>query len=74
MSTISVPLTPELEEFIEQQLRENRFSNKAELVRRALYEFSEQLAIRDVIEAQQEARSGGGIAGDLETIIESMID
>ena len=69
MSTISVPLTKELEEFIAQMLRENRFSNKSEVVRHALYRFAEEQAIEDVRIAQQEARDGKGISGDLESIL-----
>lgn len=72
MSTISVPLTKELEAFIDQMLHENRFSNKAELVRRALYEYSEQVAINDVLEAEAQVARGGYISGDLDEILEKM--
>lgn len=65
MSTLSVPLTPQLEEFINGQVKAGRAANKADLVRRALVAFSEEEAIQEVLLAQREISDGKGLRGDL---------
>jgi len=64
MSTITVPLTPELDIFIQEQLGEG-FSSKAELVRQALKFYSEELEVREIMQARQEAKDGKILKGDL---------
>ena len=54
MSTLSVPLTPKLEEFINNQVESGRAANKADVVRRALTAFSEEEAVREVLSAMRE--------------------
>ena len=54
MSTLSVPLTPELEKFIDTQVRSGRASNKADVVRRALTRFSEDEAVEAVLRSAEE--------------------
>ena len=54
MSTLSVPLSPELEKFINSQVKSGYAANKADVVRRALIRFSEDEAVRAVLEASQE--------------------
>ena len=54
MSTLSVPLSPELEIFINNQVKSGYAANKADVVRRALTRFSEDEAVRVVLEASQE--------------------
>lgn len=54
MSTLSVPLTPKLEEFINSQIKSGRAANKADVVRRALVSFSEEEAVQEVLKAVRE--------------------
>lgn len=54
MSTLSVPLTPKLEEFINSQVKSGRAANKADVVRRALVSFSEEEAVQEVLKAMRE--------------------
>ncbi|MFZ3074255.1 MAG: type II toxin-antitoxin system ParD family antitoxin [Minisyncoccales bacterium] len=54
MATLSVPLTKDLEEFIESQIRLGKLENKAAVVRKALRLFAEQEAIAAVLKADQE--------------------
>lgn len=65
MSTLSVPLSPELEKFINSQVKCGHASNKADVVRRALVRFSEDEAVRAVLEASQEVKDGKALRGDL---------
>lgn len=65
MSTLSVPLTPELEKFINNQVKSGYAANKADVVRRALTRFSEDEAVEMILRAQKEIADGKGLRGDL---------
>ncbi len=67
MSTLSVPLTPELEAFIKQQVKSGKAANKAHVVRYALQRLSEEEAINDVLRAQKEPT----IRGDLRDLVKN---
>ena len=54
MSTLSVPLTPNLEEFVKEQVKTGRASNKADVVRKALKLLEEEEAIMAVLKAEKE--------------------
>lgn len=69
MSTLSVPLTPQLEEFIIDQVKSGRAANKADLVRRALRALSEEEAVQEVLLAQKEIHEGKGLSGDLRELM-----
>lgn len=69
MSTLSVPLTPQLEEFIKAQVKSGRAANKADVVRRALIALEEEEAIQAVLTSQKEALQGKILRGDLRTLI-----
>ena len=69
MSTLSVPLTPLLEEFINGQVKSGRAANKADVVRRALTSFSEEEAIKEVLEAHQEVMEGKLLRGDIRELM-----
>ncbi len=68
MSTLSVPLTPELEAFIKMQVKSGHASNKADVVRRALTKFSEDEAVRAVLDAAMEPT----LRGDLRTLAKTI--
>ena len=54
MSTLSVPLTPKLEEFINAQVKSGKATNKAAVVRHALTKLSEDEAVQAVLDASRE--------------------
>lgn len=68
MSTLSVPLTPELEKAIEKMVKTGIASNKAEAVRMAIKFFSEEQAVQTVLKAEQEMKEGKILHGDLEQL------
>jgi Arc/MetJ-type ribon-helix-helix transcriptional regulator len=68
MSTITIPLTPELELFIEEQLRGN-FRSKAELVRQALTLYREEVELQEIMLARQEIKDGKTLTGDLRELV-----
>lgn len=61
MSTISVPLSPHLEEELNKLIQSGYGSNKADVVRRAITRVSEEEAVAVVLRASQEV----GFSGDL---------
>jgi len=69
MSTLSVPLTPELEKFIKDQVKSGRAANKADVVRRALIAMEEEEAVQAVLISQREVAQGKILCGDLRTLM-----
>ena len=72
MSTLSVPLTPELEEKINQLVSDGHAANKAEAARKAIEFYSEEMAVRDVLEAEQELKDGKILRGDLDDLLKQV--
>ncbi len=68
MSTISVPLPQKLEKFIDDQISQGKYSNKAEVVRRALVRFEEEEAVRAVLETSNEPT----LYGDLDDLAKKL--
>lgn len=69
MSTLSVPLTPELELEIEKMVKSGVASNKAAVVRRAIEKLAEDEAVNTVLLAQKEIAEGKGLTGDLRELM-----
>lgn len=61
MSTLSVPLTPELEEEIKKLVKAGFAPNKASVVRRAIERLAEEEAVEAVLKAQREPMLKGDI-------------
>lgn len=61
MSTLSVPLTPELELEIEKLVKSGFASNKAAVVRRAIEKLVEDEAVNAVLRAEAEVTLRGDI-------------
>jgi metal-responsive CopG/Arc/MetJ family transcriptional regulator len=53
MTTLSIPLTPELAQFVEKTIKETG-QTRAEVVRQALKLYAEEQAVRKVLLAQAE--------------------
>ena len=69
MSTLSVPLTPELEEEIKKLVKAGFAPNKASVVRRAIERLAEEEAVQAVLLAQKEIKDGKGLRGDLRELM-----
>ncbi|HAZ16780.1 MAG: hypothetical protein UV70_C0007G0003 [Parcubacteria group bacterium GW2011_GWA2_43_13] len=74
MSTLSIPLTPQLETFIDEQVRLGRAANKADVVRKALRLFAEEEAVAQVLRAEQEVREGKLLSGDIKELVKKFSD
>ncbi len=65
MSTLSVPVPAELDEFIDRMVKSGRAANKADVVRKALRQMSDDEAVEAVLRAEKEPT----IKGDLRTLM-----
>jgi len=65
MTTISVPLPANLEEFVNKMVRDGNAANKADVVRKALKRMSDEEAVNRILEAEKEINLGKGLRGDL---------
>ena len=72
MSTLSVPLTPELEAFIKQQVKSGKAANKAHVVRYALQRLSEEEAVQAVLESERDVAQGKILRGDLRVLAKKL--
>jgi len=72
MSTLSVPLTPQLEETINSFVESGYAPNKAEVVRKALKLLAEEEAVAAVLKSEQEAHQGKIFYGDPKKIIQKL--
>jgi putative addiction module CopG family antidote len=61
MTTISVPLKPELAQYVEYLVREGYGANKADVIRKAIRRLKEEEAVATVLRAQKEP----SLSGDL---------
>jgi len=72
MSTISVPLPANLEEFVNKMVSEGQAANKADVVRKALNLLSEDEAVNAILSAQREIKLGKGLKGDLKVLAKKL--
>ena len=68
MTTISIPLNNELNDYIEEQVKLGNASSKAELIRRAIIKFKEEEFVQTILKAQQEIKDGKVLTGDLDEL------
>ena len=70
MTTISIPITTELNEYINEQVRIGKAASKAELIRRAIIRYKEDDFIATIQRASQEVKDGKALTGDLDMLAE----
>lgn len=68
MTTLSIPISGELESFINNMIKEGKGANKADVVRRALREYQENVALETILQAEREFALGKGLHGDLQDL------
>lgn len=72
MSTLSVPLPPNLDEFVRNQVKNGLAANKADVVRKALKLLREEEAINEVLKAEKEVSEGKLLRGDIRKILKKI--
>ena len=69
MSTLSVPLNPELEAAVRRLIRDGYAETKAAVVRKAIKTVEEDEALMAILRAEQDIREGRVFRGDLYKIL-----
>ena len=72
MSTLSIPITKNLESFIDDMIKRGVAPNKAEVVRQALTRYAEEQAVEMVMRSMREYKEGKVLDGDLDELLEMM--
>jgi Arc/MetJ-type ribon-helix-helix transcriptional regulator len=70
MTTISIPINDSLNDFIDEQVRLGNSSSKADLIRRAIIRYKEEIFIQSIMEAREDVRKGRVFTGDLDKLAE----
>ena len=68
MSTITVPISKNLESFIEEQVKLGNAANKADLVRRAIQKMKEDEFVNSILKAKREIKDGKALTGNLDML------
>lgn len=68
MTTVSIPLNSELNDYIEEQVKIGNASSKAELIRRAIIKFKETEFVNSILAARQEVKDGKALTGNLDDL------
>ncbi|MCK5588763.1 MAG: hypothetical protein KAI16_00435 [Candidatus Pacebacteria bacterium] len=72
MTTISVPLNQELDEFIQDMIDNNNAETKSGVVRMALRKLKEEQLIKEIIEAKNSVKKYGTFSGDLDKLVKKI--
>jgi Arc/MetJ-type ribon-helix-helix transcriptional regulator len=73
MTTITVPINAELEQFIESELRSGKSESKAHVVRYALMRLQEERALERLYEAEEDIKKGRVYQGSLRTLVKKSV-
>lgn len=65
MAILSVSLSPELESFINQEVKSGEFESKGQVIKKALKKLQEDLIVGRILLASEEAKNGKILKGDL---------
>ena len=68
MTTITIPITNDLNDFINSQIKIGGASSKADFVRRAIQKMKEDIFVQQILQAKQEAKEGKLLKGDLDKL------
>ena len=68
MTTVTIPLSESLNNYVNEQVRLGNASSKADLVRRAIAKYREMEFVKTILEAEQEIKDGKALSGDLDEL------
>ena len=72
MSNITIPLTPELENYINTSVKSNAFESKSHFVRNAIKFFKDEMEVREILLASERGKRGIYLSGDLDDLAKSI--
>ncbi len=68
MTTVSIPLKENLNNYLDEQVKLGKASSKADLIRRAIIKYKEDEFIATITAAKQEIATGQILSGDLDKL------
>ena len=68
MSTVTVPMPKDLEDFIEGEVRSGESASKAEVIRTALRFYKEEQAIREIQQMDRDRQEKRFLKGDIDEL------
>lgn len=72
MSTLSVPLTPELSKIMDKLVEDGVAANKADAARKAIEFYAEDQAVCAVLRAEREVKDGKILRGNLDELVKKI--
>ena len=72
MATISVPLSPKQQKYLDELVDKGVSSSRAGVLRKALDKLVEEEAINAVLQAEREISLGKGMRGNLKALLKKM--
>ncbi len=69
MTTITIPVSPEIMDFLNDEALETGINNPANIVSDIILKYKRDRFLKSINEAAQECASGGGYRGNLEDLI-----
>lgn len=68
MSNITIPLTIDLEKYINESVKSNAFESKSHFVRNAIQFFKDEMEVREILLASERGRRGLYLSGNLDDL------
>ncbi len=69
MTTLSIPISKDIEKFIKDYIKSGEAENKAQVVRKALRKLAQDVAYMEVLQAQADVKAGRVFKGDLKALL-----
>ncbi len=72
MTTLSIPISKDIEKFIKEYIKSGEAENKAQVVRKALRNLAKEAAYLRVLQAEADVKAGRVYKGDLKTLLKKV--
>ncbi len=69
MAILSVSLPPDLESFIDQEIKSGEFESKGQVVKKALKKLQEDVVVERILRAGREVKEGKVLRGNLRDLV-----
>jgi putative addiction module CopG family antidote len=71
MAILSVSLPPDLESFIDQEIKSGEFESKGQVVKKALKKLQEDIVVERILRAGREVKEGKVLRGNLRDLVKT---
>ncbi len=70
MTTITIPISPEVLDFLNEEAEETGVKNHAGIISDIILKYKRDRYLKSLYEAEEECANGGGWRGDLDEIVD----